>query len=61
MKPDIDRLYKIQEIADLLRTSKRTVEREIEAGRLRTIKISRRSVRVSSRQLAKYLKKIGAV
>lgn len=48
--------YRILEAADLLRVSRRTVERLISAGELVKIKV-RNSTLVSSESLAKYLEK----
>lgn len=46
--------YRVLEAADLLRVSRRTVERLIAAGELVKIKV-RRSTLISSESLAKYL------
>lgn len=48
--------YRVLEAADLLRVSRRTVERLIAAGELVKIKV-RRSTLISSESLAKYLEK----
>ena len=44
----------LDEVADLLRVSRRTVEREIAAGRIRALHIRRRVV-VTEKELAAYL------
>ncbi|MBO6740433.1 MAG: helix-turn-helix domain-containing protein [Phycisphaerales bacterium] len=48
--------YRVLEAADLLRVSRRTVERLIAAGELVKIKV-RRSTLIPSESLAKYLEK----
>lgn len=46
-------LFKLPEVAKRLRVSKRTLEREIERGRLAAVKIGR-SVRIAPAALAAY-------
>jgi excisionase family DNA binding protein len=54
---DPGRLYTLDEAAAELQVSRRTVEREVKAGRIRVIRIgpARRLVRVADRELKAYL------
>ena len=47
-------LHTLTEAADYLRVSRRTVEREVAAGRIRVVKIGRRTL-VTERELEAYL------
>lgn len=47
-------LLTLQEVAEQLRVSTRTVKREIEAGRIRSVKIGRRTL-VTGRELEAYV------
>lgn len=47
----------MEEVAEKLRLGPRSVYRLIEAGKLKTIKISRKAYRISEKELIRFLKK----
>lgn len=53
IETELPELLKLPEVAKRLRVSKRTLEREIERGRLAAVKIGR-SVRIAPAALAAY-------
>jgi len=55
-KNKINHLLTVEEVAEKLRLSQRTVYRLIEAGKLKTIKISRKAYRISEKELTIFLK-----
>ncbi len=56
-KPDADdiRLYTVPEVAGILRVKKGYVYELIYTGRLRSVRLSERRIRVSNDQLRQYL------
>ena len=51
------KLLTIKEISKLLRLSERTIYRLIEAGKLKTIKFSRKATRIDEKDLNQFIKK----
>ena len=56
-KNKINHLFTVEEVAEKLRLGPRTVYRLIEAGKLKTIKISRKAYRISEKDLIQFIKK----
>jgi excisionase family DNA binding protein len=52
--PDATELLTLQDVAERLKVSRRTVEREIAAGRIRIVRVGRR-IRVTTRELEAYI------
>jgi predicted site-specific integrase-resolvase len=50
-----ERLFKLSDVASLLRTSRDTLERYVRAGRLRTVQIAPGIERVSRKELARFV------
>ncbi|PJE72782.1 MAG: hypothetical protein COV00_03525, partial [Candidatus Tagabacteria bacterium CG10_big_fil_rev_8_21_14_0_10_40_13] len=50
-KNKINHLFTVEEVAEKLRLGPRSVYRLIEAGKLKTIKISRKAYRISEKEL----------
>ena len=59
MDTQTKRLYRVPELCEILRLSKSSIYREIEAGNLRAIRIGK-SVRVSAAELDRYLETLEA-
>jgi excisionase family DNA binding protein len=52
---DPDKIYMIDEIADILRFSRQTITKEIRSGKLSSVKLGDRTYRVMGSHLLKYL------
>lgn len=57
--PDVERLYSIEEAAELLGIGRTLAYQEIQAGRLRSIRVGRRRRLVPSSALADYIAAAG--
>jgi hypothetical protein len=56
MKIDLERLYSKEEIAEVFRMSPKTIQREINLGRLRASRMANRQHMASGEALAEYFK-----
>jgi excisionase family DNA binding protein len=52
----MERLFKVREVADVIREDPMTVYRRIRNGEIAAIRFGRRSVRISEGELARWIK-----